>query len=66
MSEEPKVRADAKLEDIRALMDLNRAEAEALQEGMKKRKADGEKLADTAASLHGDKHLNGVFDKDKK
>jgi hypothetical protein len=66
MTDEPKVRADAKAEDILALMDLNRAEAEALQEGMRKRKAEGEKLADTAASLHGDKHLNNVFDKDKK
>jgi hypothetical protein len=66
MTEERKVKPDAKTEDILALMDLNKAEYEAMQEGMRKKKAEGEKLADTAASLHGDKHLNGVFDKEKK
>lgn len=66
MTEEKRVRKDAKVEDILALMELNKAEYEAMSEGLKKKKAQGEKLAETAASFHGDDHLKGVFDKDKK
>jgi uncharacterized membrane protein YqiK len=66
MTEERKVRPDAKIEDIQALMELNRREAEAMQEGMRKKKAEAIKVANTASSLHGDKHLDGVFDQNKQ
>lgn len=65
VTKEAKVSPDAKLEDLMALMELNRAEAAAIQEGLRKKMAEGAKLANTAASFHDDKQLEGVLD-DKK
>lgn len=66
VTKEFRISPDARFEDLQALMELNRAEAEALQEGLRKKQASGAKLAKTAASLHDDKQLEGVLEsKDK-
>jgi hypothetical protein len=60
---ELRINPNAKPEDIEALWELNRAEAAAIQQGLQKKLAEGAKLANTAASLHDDKHLDGVLGK---
>lgn len=62
-NEERKVRPDASIEDIMALMEYNKATAEAMQEGIQKRIKEGKNLAATAVAFHGDQHLKDVLDK---
>lgn len=64
-TKQTRVNPDAKLEDLMALMELNRAEAEWIQDGIRQRMSEGAKVARTAASLHDDSHLEGVLEKDK-